>query len=266
MRVTCVYYDNPKILTLVLKNLFSKCPLLVLPIAGTYHVNESGFQCLGEDIELLVGSGNKFLFTNNTLYKAFNKKIIEYTPSNVESMYSQISKLLLAKYENSKNAFIFECNGEGVTVSLSIEEGESVYTLKTPSGNIIVDGSEKSKDLFNKCESMKLFSSFVITEDSDREVTVRRGQIEILRQISSYLNKMLVVYLHGQSGVEKEYYVLPAGCYEPAVNRTGGFRLMRINKTSLPTGKLSVCAVDCTLDEIKTAASASNAIRRLLYD
>ena len=253
MKVVCSFYENDKRLAIVLRKFLAIKDVSVLPIKGTYIVFPSGVRCVGDCVEFLVVSktgGVPVLLTTNQDYSKKNKEEVEYSVSNRDNIYMQTLGLCVDKGRTSKNQFKMECAVDGCTVVAEFD-GESVtHRVKAPRGEGLLDSGTIPEMVYNDCKGLKSFRYLVVTDTCEKEVSVRKGQLEVFREIAHYINKSIVFVKYDGGEIVKEYCITATGCCE-LVNVKGRYKVVKVSFTRTTVDPdCFVYAVDATLDTL----------------
>lgn len=274
MDVICIYTSNRRALGLMLEQAIQKSDLRLVPVRGTVTISEKCVKCLGITIECLAVpvSGPALLFTDNEKFSAENKKHITYTVS-VDSGHSNWTEQLLSlcanKYSHSKNPFCINCSSDGHTVAAEANgrNAELKYIIKTPAGDMMASvGTDVPTDLFVKSKSLKSFSYTVSTDTFERDVAVRSGQLEILREISRYTGDTLILVDARNSDFTgtsfSDILISSTGCGYMATSNTGDFYTKREPVTSIHLrGPYLVYGVHQTLENFIRKQTIRNVLR-----
>lgn len=255
MRVVCSYYTNCSRLGLVVDKLGAGNNIGVFPITGVIIRSKGATKCIGPNVELLVYSytgGTPVLLTNNSEYCQCNGTEIEYDIVGRESIYVQALRLCAAKVATSKNAFSMECALRGCTAVASTDGSTNVsYAIHTPSGEILTESENVPLQLYTECQSIKSFRYSIVTDTCEKDIVVRKGQVEVFREIAHYINKALVFTRVSENQVLNELCVTATGCCEVKRLKDGSTRLAKVPFTKVKIDStFAISAVDCSLDEL----------------
>lgn len=222
MRAVCSLYANSRRMSLVLSKLLAKGNVLMVPTRGTAVFSDEDIKCIGEEQECLVISRGQdtplLLSTSNSGRSLFTSETVDYDLGVRDNLYMQALLLCLDKAQRSGNSFQMECSVEGCTVLVNVTKGKPVYTLKTPQGDCQLDVPSVPEDVFKSCKSIRSFSYVLSSNSCDKEVTVRRGQLEIFREIAHFVGKSLMFVeqreVEGKPFYWHHYCVTSIGCCE----------------------------------------------------
>lgn len=255
MRVVCSYYTNCNRLGLVVDKLGAGNNIGVFPITGVIIRSKGTTKCIGPNIELLVypyAGGTPVLLTNNSEHCQYNGEAFEYDIAGRESIYVQALRLCAAKVATSRNAFSMECALRGCTAVASTDGSTNVsYTIHTPSGEILTESETVPLQLYTECQAIKSFKYSIVTDTCEKDIVVRKGQVEVFREIAHYINKALVFTKVSDSQVLSELCITSTGCCEVKRLKDGSTRIIKVPFTKVKVDNtFAISAVDCSLDEL----------------
>ena len=152
-------------------------------------------------------------------------------------MYAQLAMQCLSKYKTSKNPFTFACSAGDYSIELSNPDqgSEFLVTAKNADGSICMQGEQNIRDLLFTCKEVTNFSCVLSTNTFTNSISVSGLQVEILREISHYLNKALVFVSLENNKVNRVSVVTSVGCAQ-----TDGSNLIR----ETPPNKLMIKNTD----------------------
>lgn len=200
MQVYCLHHPNVVFLGQLLQNLLStnKEVLRIAVPQGSLSVGAEGAMFADNKVECLVTTDQgSTLLTNCDEFSSLNRKVIEYTPTPVTQATCVRQILNLCQYKQRKSGHMFTANIalDGCTLSVKPDKQAGLlFTFKRPAGELVCSGDVAHAGVFDGHASFKNFSTRIKTEEFEKEVTVRSGQIEILREISKYIGKTLVFF------------------------------------------------------------------------
>ena len=218
MKALCQYTSNPVRLGHILKQACSAPLAKVHPVQGSLIRDPDGVKVVGDVVELLVFApvhNIPILVTNNNALASLDKQLVEYDHNlRQASFYAQLLQLCEDKHKTSGNPFTIDFSVPGCTVEVSgVEKGtELEYTLRAPRGDLLATPDQMPHELIATCEKIKSFSYKTSTPACDRSVTVSKGQLEIMREISHYCGKSLIITKTDGNGVNYEFAVTNHGC------------------------------------------------------
>lgn len=270
MRVSCLFYPNQTRLCLVVQKLLDARDLEVVPLEGTLIYSPKSFKGVGDSLSLLLNSAGQLpvLVTTNTACKSLSNTEVELEdlPIVKHSFYEQLFDLCKAKYATSHNQFSIDFVLDGCVLNAAtVKDSDSdiVYTLKTVGGDVRIAESEVTKHLL-RCTSIKCFKYTVVAANCEREVAVRKGQIEIYREIAHYVGKGLYFCGKTSAGTPKLMCLTATGCCEQVRNKSAkdGTRMVKLPYTRFSVdGEYDVFGLDVSLDVLLRAPSFLSVIR-----
>lgn len=266
MKVVCAYYGNDRRLGLVLGKLGAEHNIVMYPVTGTLVQSSAGVRCVGEHINVLVFGqlgGQAILCTNDSEFASRNGEVIDFSADERENIYVQTLRLCTDKFSTSANSFSMECALQGCTVMATAKDANRVsYTMRTPSGEILTESESVPLQLYTQCQSIRSFQYSVVTDTCEKDVIVRKGQVEVFREIAHYINKALVFTKVGEGSVMQQYCVTATGCCEVRTLRNGATRIVKVPFTKMKIDpECAVSALDCSLDVMLKASNLCEALR-----
>lgn len=266
MKVACAYYSNNRRLGLVLGKLNSDNNIAVFPVVGVVVRSTDNAKCFGDRVEVLVYTYSRsvpVLLTNAVEYADYNGQVFDYVPQVSENIYVQALRLCAAKVATSSNAFSMECVLRGCTVVASTHgEDKVTYTLKTPSGEILTESDIVPSQLYTQCQSIRSFQHSIITDSCEKDIVVRKGQVEVFREIAHYINKALVFTTVSEAGDPYETCITSTGCCEVRRMKNGGLKVCKVPFTRMKIDtNAALTALDCSLDVLLRSPNFSYALR-----
>ena len=233
----------------------------VCPIRGSYSRSENDVKCIGDEAMFLVFGGNNtdpILMVYGT--EADNLSSADHNPE-ADSAYLQLVQLCVDKFNNSKNPFEFEFKTDNGSLIVHKSQGDNIlYTLRTSQGVLSYVDTFVPRSIFSGCTGIVGFKYTVVTDSAEKEVLVRKGQIEIMREIAHYVNKTLVFYTWNDTGILREYAIAANGCCE-MIKADGKRVLRKVQPTKIKLAQeASVFALDTSMDSIMKYPTLSSAI------
>lgn len=271
MKALCAYYNNPQRIGLVLSKLETEQDVCPYALTGTIIRGHNAIKCIGDVINILVSSDTSclpVLLSTDKKMAEFNNKPVDVDITLCESPYLQILRLCAEKSKSSGNAFSLECSvGQSAVIASAHRSGRVVYTIKTPSGNMQTESSRVPSALYSECQGIKSFQYSVITDTCEKDVVVKKGQLEVFREIAHFVNKGLLFTSRNEDGSFREVCVTPTGCCEARISKTGEKKIVKVPYTRLRLNMDSaISAIDCNLDVLLRATSFSQVVRGVYKD
>lgn len=264
MRVLCSYYNNTKRMALVLDKLSVLPGVALYPVRGTYVKAQNTVKCIGKDTEFLVvprDGGEIVLATNSSSFAECNKEQIDYALKKRDNIYMQALNLCVEKFGTSGNRFQMDCTVEGCVITATGENGNVSYKIKAPKGECLLEDAAAREQMYSECKGIKAFTYTVVTDISEKEVTVRKGQLEIFREIAHYVNRALLFTKLERGKITREYCITPTGCCE-LVTKNGAQSIIKVPFTKLAMDTTcSLAAIDISLDVLLKSSYFTQAFR-----
>lgn len=269
MKVMLAEYVNVRRAEMALWLLAKEKQASLVPLTGSFSLMDSGVKCVTENVAVLAVPKDGI---TPILVKTANSATVSKAPKELSSvlekrdtLYQQLVRLCKAKFAISKNQFAMECASEGCTLSISSNSDESIScVVKSPVGDAFMQEGFAVANILAECKSIKSFSFKMVTEQCEKDVCVRRGQIEIFRELSHYLNRTLVLTsLTSSDEVDRILCVSNAGCCEMRVakNTRAKFRKVPFTKTVIDSNAFAF-TIDAQIDKIIGATSLSEVVGR----
>lgn len=251
MKVWCSFYNNAKRMAIILDRLSTRHDTVLVAVKGTLVKAQNTVKCLGQDLEYLVvprNGGEIILATNSSAFAECNKQLIDYDLSCRDNIYIQALNLCIDKAIVSGNKFQMDCAMDGCVITATGENSAITYKVKAPKGDCLLEESSIPEQIYRECKGIRSFTYTVVTDTSEKEVTVRKGQLEVFREISHYVNRALLFTKFGDSGVAREYCITPTGCCE-LVTKKGETSIVKVPYTKMIVDTTcALTALDVSLD------------------
>lgn len=218
MQALCYYTNNSVRLAHILESLCKVPGVQLHAVRGTAIRGFEEQRCVGEEVELLLTSPSfkmPILATNAAEFSECDKTAIEYDAAGrQESFYIQILRLCKDKHRTSGNSFSIEFAGPGCTIEVSAPEGsgDAEYTARTPKGDVVTSPTLMPYEMLASCDKIRTFKYTVETPNCTRSVTVSKGQLEILRDISHYCGKPFILTKMADGKLTSEICISNSGC------------------------------------------------------
>lgn len=268
MEVMLAEYVNARRAEMALWLLAKEKRASLVPVSGTFTLMDRGVKCWTDQLEVLSfpGEGITPVLVRVVHKPAAGKSAVEVSPflQKKDTLYQQLVQMCKAKFAVSKNQFVMECASDGCTLSISSNTDESIsYVVKSPVGDAFMSDDSSTADLIAGCKSIKSFSFRMVTEQCEKDVCVKRGQVEIFREISHYLNRTLVLTsLADDSTIERILCVSNSACceYKAAKGNNIRFRKIPFTKTVIDSNA-SVFALDMPVERVIGTSSLSELLK-----
>lgn len=258
-------YSNIKRVELGLWMLFTTKDAMLTPLRGSFVLMNNGVRCTSNDVEVLASFHNsaEVMLIKRGSKTASSVSVLDEVHVS-HNIYHQLTALLKAKYDMSKNPFSLECASDGCTllISAGVENEELGYTVKSPTGDAFVPASNPISDLTAGCKSIRSFSFKMTNETCEKDISVRRGQVEILREIAHYLNRTLVFCQLDAGGTVRRMMCLSSSaCCEQREGRGKVVRFFKVPFNRLnPAMANTIYAIDTTVESLVAAGSLAGAL------
>lgn len=241
----------------------------VYPLVGTVVRTSKNSVVIGNNVSLLVfGSTNNtpLLLTNMRQYEAKSGKYVDVDLCSGDTIMTQALALCQHKFTTSNNNYSITYSSSGCTVNATPKDASRIsYTMQGPCGNIVTESKYASQELLDKCTGLRAFQYTVTTDTCERNVLIKRGQVEIFKEIAHYTGKSLVFTSLSDNKVSRELCITSTGCCEIQPTELGKkheFRAVKVPFTRVNIDTSSrLSAVDCNLDVIMWSKCLSQALR-----
>lgn len=267
MRAVCSHYTNTKRACLILDQMLKSYDVAMFPIHGIVVRTGKGFQVVGDTLDLVVfckGDSMPFFITTTPSYKEFDKQVIDIDTEARDSFFYQILQMCRYKFLVSGNPFSIDFTLDGCTLTASAKSDDKdvAYCLHAPAGDGYSTDSLLAEQIKNECRGIKAFSYAVTTNEVEKTISIKRGQIEIFKEISHYVNRGMLMTTLTPKGIVREVCLTSNGCCEHIENKDGQESMTKIPfmKVSIDT-RSSISWIDLSIDSLLRAKSFSDAIR-----
>lgn len=261
MTALCSYYSNNKRLGIVLYKLMLEKGAKAIALQGTFITSSKTCVVVGDDVSLLVfcKGAPPILITNVSEYAGQDKKSVEISWGVRDSIYNQSLSLCIHKHTTSKNEFEIEYAAPGHTIIASpTAESTISYKIKTPHGEGLL--ADTYAPIINDVKSIRSFRYTSITDSCEKEVSVKKGQTEIFKELAHYLNKVLLFSTVDKGVITRELCVSATGCCE-VVQTPKGTRIIKVPFTKVHIDASSyVSALETTVDTLLGKRSITEAL------
>ena len=218
MQALCYYTNNSVRLAHILEQLCKVPQVQLHAVRGTAVRGFEENRCVGEEVELLLVAPSfkmPILATNSEDFKGCDKTVVDYDLTDrQESFYVQILRLCEDKHRTSGNAFRIEFAGPGCTIEVSAAKGsaELEYTARTPKGDVTVAPDGMLFEMLAGCDKVRVFEYTVETPTCTKSVSVAKGQLEIMREVSHYCGKPFILTKLKNGCISSEMCISNNGC------------------------------------------------------
>ena len=268
MKAVCAYYKNVRRLGLVAERIALAQDVNLYALQGTVIRSPKSVSFLGENISaLVIGKPEDcpILLTNMPQYENSNGQVVDVAVDRRDNIFTQVLSVCQYKYNVGKNPFTMSCSVKGCTLVVSpTDSGALSYVMRGPSGDIVTESKEVQRDLLMQCTGIKAFQYHVVTDTCEKEVTIKRAQAEIFREIAHYVNKTLILSKFDGS-TTRDLCISSTGCCEFSTVISGEIAQSRVAKVPFTRVKLdlssSLTVVECGLDVLLRHKTISQALR-----
>lgn len=189
------------------------------------------------------------VLTSNKKYKNFDNKPINLSDIETSEIHFTLCHLLAEKCSMSGNPFTLEFAGDGEVLQVSgvpvkkLTGDKKNYevslqcNMRGPTGEVLLTGDEILRDLLNRPLSTKCFEYSLITQEYEKNIAVRKSRGEILREISHYLGRTVVLVSSDANGQIVEQYISPTSVLEVYTNVEGATFCKKISPVILKKTK-----------------------------
>lgn len=190
----------------------------IYTLRGTLVRNPRCSIFLGEEIVALAfGQQGELpiLLTNLESYEERNGSVVDVDFSLADNIYMQALTLCQKKFFVGRNPFTMTCSVKGCALVITPKDELTLsYTMQGPSGNVVTESREVQRDLLAQCSGFRSFQYSVTTDTCERNVAIKRGQLEIIREIAHYTNQALVFSKLEDERIKRELCITSTGCCE----------------------------------------------------
>lgn len=236
MKLLCKYYSNQARLANSVLYMSAQPSFRYFCVSGMLVKNKKEFQVLTPTVTLVLacvlpntGKNSMMLLTSDPTLREQDGKVVDTATIDHDPIFYNLCVLLQEKYKNNHSAVTIEFKGEHMSVVVSISEvddGALQCTVRGADGSIVVHGQRNIRDMLRQCHLFHSFRYMTETAECQREVTVRKSRAEILKEVSRYLNRTLVIVSFQQDGSMLEQYISVSGMLE-VITREDGARSYR---------------------------------------
>lgn len=233
MKVLCKYYNNSARLAAGISAFSAEPSFRFFCLDGSVVKNKGQFKVATDKVTVFVSCISQktkknlmVLLSNDAAYKEHDGQPYELDLQAVGSINFTLCQLLLEKHAITSNPFEidFAGNGEVATISPTKEEGKKPVLsccLKGVGGEAITTGNEVIKAILAYRTDIKRFSYTTASEEVEKSVSVRKSRGEMLREISHYLNKTVVLVSFTGDNRLLEQYVSATSVLEVYTKQDG---------------------------------------------
>lgn len=224
MTITCKYYSNQVRLANSVQFLSTQPSFRFFCTSGLIVKNKRNFEVLTDKVTLIVacvlegtGKNSMMLLTSDESLRDYDGKEIDTESITHDPIFYSLCLLLQEKAAISRNDVSISFKGDQMVATISISEeteSEMQCTVRGASGDIMVQGNANIRDLLSQCNSISAFRHITRSDDEQREVIVSRGRVSLLKEISRYLSRTLVLVSFLENGDMLEQYISVSGLLE----------------------------------------------------
>ncbi len=261
MKILCKYYNNQVRLANAVQYLSEQPSFRFFSVSGMIVKTKKGFNVLTDTVTLVVacvlpntGKNSMMLFTSDPSLKDKDGQQVDTSTIEHDTIFYNLCVLLKEKYKLTQNAATIEFRGEEACVAVTIDKnsgGELQCIVHGPGGDVLIRGDQNIRGMLKRCHLFHSFRYITDTADFQKEVTVRRSRAEILKEVSRYLSRTLVIVSFLPDGEMLEQYIAPNGMLE-VITRADGTRIYRKATGSRLRDANSFCIYQstATIDDI----------------
>ncbi len=233
MKVLCKYYANNARIAAGIMAFSAEPSFRFFCLDGAISKNKGQFKAMTERVTVFVSCISQktkknlmVLLTNDPVYKDHNGEPYELDFKSAGNVYFTLCQLLLEKHLITNNPFEidFAGNSEVATIAPTYEDGKkAVLTccLKGVGGEAITTGNEAIKSILVCHADLKRFSYTTASEEVEKSVSVRKSRGEMLREVSHYLNRTVVLVSFMEDDKLLEQYVSATSVLEVYTKQDG---------------------------------------------
>lgn len=236
MDLLCKYYSNQARLCNSVQYLSSQPSFRFFSVSGMMVKTKKGFEVITDKVTVVVacvlpntGKNSMMLMTSDPDLRDKNDTMVDMSTVEHDTIFYNLCVLLQEKFKTSQNDATIEFGGDKVAVFVSVSaesKGELQCLVRGMSGDMVVSGQQNIRDMLSRCHLFRSFRYVTTTDDFQKEVTVRRSRAEILKEVSRYLSRTLVIVSFLPNGDMLEQYVAANGMLE-VVTHPNGTRVYR---------------------------------------
>lgn len=231
MYVLCKYYTSPTRLIAGMKNFstlknfhFHALDGILVWNKGTFKISSPKVTALMMGKSPSTGKTMMAVVTNDAAYAEHDGKPVALDLFHCEVPLFSLCNMLREKYSTTDNYFELHLQGEGKVVKLSMDEdmpGMFKCIVCTSSGDCIVTGDDNLRKVLSDCAVITSFHYRATGPDVEKEVIIRRGYGEILKEISRYLNRTLILTSLSEDDVLSDVCASPHSIMEISYSGDG---------------------------------------------
>lgn len=243
MNLLCKYYSNPVRLANSVQYLSTQPSFRFFCVSGMIVKNKKSYDVLTDTVTLVVacvppgaGKNSLMLFTNDPALKERDGQPVDMSTIEPDPVYYNLCVLLQEKFKMSHNPLTVEFRGDKMVVAVSIsedEDGELKCSVHGMDGDIVVRGMQNIRSMLGHCQTVHAFKYATSTSECQREVAVKGGRTDILREVSRYLSRTLVLVSLLPDGGMMEQYVSTSALLEVTTRQDGTKVYRKINNNRL---------------------------------
>lgn len=236
MDLLCKYYSNQARLANSVQYLSTQPSFRFFSVSGMMVKTKKGFEVITDKVTVVVacvlpntGKNSMMLFTSDPALRDKDGQEVDTATIEHDTIFYNLCVLIQEKYKASKNAATIEFRGEKMVVAVTVDEasnGELQCVVRGTEGDIVVRGQQNIRDMLKQCHLFHSFRYVTSTEEYQRDVTIRKSRAEILKEVSRYLSRTIVIVSFLPDGEMLEQYVATNGMLE-VVTRPDGTRIYR---------------------------------------
>lgn len=234
MKLLCKYYNNHARLANTMQYLCEQPSFRFFCIKGMVVRNKKSFNVITDSVTVVVAcvlpstaKNSMMLFTSDSELRDKDNQNVELSTIDPDPVFYNLCVLLQEKYNTTKNAASVELKGSKMSVAASISSqvGDELQCVVTGSdGSVVVQGQENIRNILKQCHALQGFRYTTETADFQREVYIKRSRVEILKEISRYLNRTLVLVSLLPNDQMLEQYISTSGMLE-VITKADGTRI-----------------------------------------
>ena len=262
MLAVCRYYTSNVRLVSGISVFMDKPGFRMFNISGTVLNNKGVLRVLTPVATIMVSCISPdtkrnllAILTTDQRYREFDGKRIDTDIIVSDDINLSLCTLLKEKFSRTKNPFEIEFSGDGRSMTVTADEIEGSVQLRTTihsvSGDLIIVGEHSLSTALCDCYTLRSFSYSSISPEFEKEVKVRKSRGEILREVSRYLSKTIVMAGFIPGGVVIEQYISSTAVLEVLTREDYSKVYKRISPVTLRNvAPFCLYLISASVDEI----------------
>lgn len=233
MKVLCKYYSNTIRLLAGISNFSEEQSFRFFCLEGSIVKLKTQFKIVTDEVTVFVSCISKktrknlmVILTNMPKYRDMDGKLIDLNFVEYNGIDFTLCKLLFDKFNVTHNFFEVEFASKDATFVIYPDNNVNTVSslvgcIKYEEAEAIVTGDAAIKNMLNTTVDIKSFSYRTVSNDIEKEVSVRKSRGEIFREIAHYLNRTVVLVSCLDDGRLVEQYISARSVLEVYTKQDG---------------------------------------------